>query len=330
MKVGMIVARGKDIKQENRVKVRKCFYDGDILTKNMIIGETGFSNGAVTNILKEFIDEGEILLLGEAESTGGRKSKQYNLNRDHIHLLNVIIKRATTTNEIALTIVDLKGKPIESRTYYAPVSLREKIMESIGEVVKQDPLIKIVSISIPGVAHRGVITICDCEALIHWPIEEAIRRSLHLEVRVENDVNAACIGFYQGHQDSLAVAFLYQPMVKYVGCGMVLNHRLFKGANSFAGELSYLPFVDPSSQDKLLEADPQGLLKTQLVSLCCVVNPDVVGVCSDNFEGLPDWDLQECLPKTHVPKLVWVGDFYGLVSRGLYATARDYLVYNEN
>lgn len=322
------MAKGKDLKQENRVKVRKCFYCGDILTKNMIIGKTGLSNGAITNILREFIDEGEISLLGEAESTGGRKSKQYNLNRDHIHVLNVIIKRATATNEIALATIDLKGKPIESRTYFASESLREKIIGAIGEAVEHDPLIKVVSISIPGVAHDGVITICDCEQLVQWAIEEDVQSSFHLAVMVENDVNAACLGFYQDHQDSLAVAFLYQPKVKYVGCGMVLNHELFKGANSFAGELSYLPFVDFSNQEKLLETDPRGLLKTQLLSLCSVVNPDVVGICSENFEGLPDWDLPGCLPKTHVPELVRVNDLYSLVTKGLFAAARDYLVSN--
>ncbi len=323
------MAKGADLKNENRIKVKKCFYDGEILNKYMIIKMTGLSNGAVTNILAKMLESGEIMALGDAESTGGRKKKQYALNRDHVHVLNVIVKKKATTNEIAASFIDPKGHAVSSSTCFEADCLRERIMAIIGGAIIADPLIKVIAISIPGVVHDGLITICDCEQLVGWPIVADIFDRFGLEATIENDVNAACLGFYQLHQDSSAVAFLYQPRVKYVGCGMVLNHQLFKGANSFAGELSYLPFADFSKQEILLKTDPQGLLKTQLISLCCVVNPDVIGICSDNFAGLPDWDFSRDLPDTHVPRLEAVDDFYDLVKLGLFASARDYLISNE-
>ena len=323
------MAKGADLKYENRKKVKACFYQGDVLTKNKIIKATDLSNGATTNILQDMLAHQEILLTGEADSTGGRKSKQYILNQDQVHVAAIIIRKHQDTNEIDVAITRIKGEVIKRDTYFENERLPEKILEIIVKLRQIDPLVKVVAISIPGVVLDGKIGICDCEQLVGWDIKEAIADRSGLITIVENDVNLAAVGFYQDHCDSLAVAMLYQPREKYVGCGMVLNHQLFKGANSFAGELAYLPFLDFATQERLLKGNPQELLKTQLVSLCAVVNPEVVGICSDNFKDTPQWDLSDLLPKTHWPKVVWAQDFYELVQRGLSAAACDYLISND-
>ena len=66
-----------DLKEDNIHQIRQCFYDGEIWTKNKLAQKTGLSLAATTNILQYLLQNNEILLDGKAQSTGGRKSKQY-------------------------------------------------------------------------------------------------------------------------------------------------------------------------------------------------------------------------------------------------------------
>ena len=38
-------------------------------------------------------------------------------------------------------------------------------------------------------------------------------------------------------------AFIYQPAIDYVGCGMIIQGKLYNGFSHFAGELRCLPFL---------------------------------------------------------------------------------------
>ena len=82
-----------DLKEDNIHQIRQCFYDGEIWTKNKLAQKTGLSLAATTNILQYLLQNNEILLDGKAQSTGGRKSKQYVLNADY-QSLGVKIGRA--------------------------------------------------------------------------------------------------------------------------------------------------------------------------------------------------------------------------------------------
>lgn len=323
------MAKGADLRHENLIKVKSCFFQKTILTKGKIGEMVGLSHGAVTNIVQKLLGVNFILPVANAPSTGGRQSKQYVLNPDYAHILMITIKKEPEQTRILARNTQTTGGLIATWNYGTSTKTREVIMASIGEMIRNDFQIKVVAISIPGVTFQGKVTICDCEELLDWPLVETIERRFRVKVIVTNDVNGACLGFYQNYASSPAVALLYQPKVKYVGCGMVLNHQLYQGATSFAGELSYLPFVDFASQEKMLRTNPKELLKIQLISLCSVINPEIVGICSDNFTGIPKWDLAGHLPVDHLPKLVEAGDFYELVFKGLLSLACDYFRLNE-
>lgn len=89
---GMCLTKITELKSDNIHSVRICFYNGEIWTKNDLAKHTGLSLAATTNILQLLLKDDEIKLIGEAQSTGGRKSKQYILNKDYYHLGNVSLK----------------------------------------------------------------------------------------------------------------------------------------------------------------------------------------------------------------------------------------------
>ena len=84
------MTRINELKTENIRDIRSCFYRGGIWTKNELSDETGLSLAGTTNVLKFLQERREILLVGKADSTVGRKSKQYTLNKDYAHIGTLI------------------------------------------------------------------------------------------------------------------------------------------------------------------------------------------------------------------------------------------------
>ena len=59
-KLGDRVAKVNDLKQENKIKIRECLYDGQIWTKNDLAYKTNLSLATTTNILQEMLKSHEI------------------------------------------------------------------------------------------------------------------------------------------------------------------------------------------------------------------------------------------------------------------------------
>ena len=80
------------------------------------------------------------------------------------------------------------------------------------------------------------------------------KKEIKQKIIIENDVNCASIGFYHQYPHYQNSALIYQPAIDYVGCGMIVQGKLYNGFSHFAGELRCLPFYDhlPNVAVKLL------------------------------------------------------------------------------
>lgn len=311
-----------ELKLDNTQLIRDCLYDQEIWTKNALIQATGLSNGSATNILKELTATHEVNYIGDGPSTGGRKSKCYQLNRDYQHIGYLICIQNDSHASLIYGICDLFAQVIYQQQRDFTVLFEEHLLEAAKKLIKEDPLISVICVSIPGVSIQGEVIICDCEALIHHPIGKHLEDHTNRPCIIENDVNVACIGFASEHPEVAHLCFLYQPRVAYVGCGMMINHQLYNGATHFAGELRYLPVYSHQKQDVLLKEDPVKLLKMQLESLNAVINPTLIGVCSDQIEHLSADTLTKDILIDHKPQVIIVTHFQDLILKGLYSIGR--------
>lgn len=306
-----------DLKTNNIHQVRACFYDGRIWIKNELANNTGLSLAATTNILQQLLKNGEIKLVGEAKSTGGRKSKQYIINKDFYHLLILTLKRDELNHYFIVKQADLLGGILAQETVISKTGTVEDLVNVISTVLAQNNKISVITLSVPGICKEGFIDICDFDNFSKLNLGCLLMEKFKLDVVIENDVNAASIGFGQQHSEALNLALMYQPRIKYVGCGLMINQQLCTGFSNFAGELSYLPFITHHQQEQLLKIDPNRLLLEQLVTVCCVVNPQVVAICSDVLEKFDDFMLTKYLPAKHCPEIVIINDLDKLIFAGL-------------
>lgn len=308
------MAKIADLKKKNSSKIRNCFYNGEIWTKNEIALETGISKAAITNILKELLEEKYIIYLGEAGSTGGRKSKQYQINKDYFHIGKIMLIRRKDHYQIISISCDLLNQTLyEGKVISHQGSLAE-LQTVVKKMCEKDPLLTILCLSIPGICDEGYISVCDFKELEGVQLKTQLLVNEKLNVIIENDVNVASIALSHAlHYRNLA--FLYQPAAEYVGCGIIIDGQLYNGFSHFAGELRYLPFYDHAFQDQMLKKDPIELLRLQTETVCCVMNPEMVCLCSD-VTALDTLKLH--LPAAHQPQLFIVDEMYPYLCDGLY------------
>lgn len=312
------MVRINELKKSNIQKIRECFYNCEIWTKNELSKKTGLSLAGTTNVLMELLANNEIEFIGEANSTGGRKSKQYILNKDYYHIGIIILRRENKNYRIIIKSLDLLSNIVYEKELISSRGTIQELDLTIKQLLENDNNVSILSISIPGVCQDGHVDICDYEEFEDFALGKYIYSKFHLEVIIENDVNVACIGFSDSYPEVSHLSFIYQPAVKYVGIGMMIDRKLYNGFSHFAGELRYLPFYTHQQQDEMLKYSPKELLLKQIVTLICVMNPEVIGYHSDVFDTemtLEDYSIF----KKHYPVLVRVPDFNNVILKGLYS-----------
>lgn len=310
----------EDLKMKNTNKIKRCFFNGKIWTKNELSDQTYISKAGVTNILKQLLDSQEIHFIGEANSTGGRKSKQYQINKDYFHIGKIVLLRKKGEFHFISQSVDLFNQLIYEQCFQFLQGTIDELVQVIKELLKNDTKITTLCLSVPGICKDGYLSVCDFYDLQGIDLKECLKLKEDIDIVIENDVNVAAIGLsHILHYDNLA--FLYQPEVEYVGCGMIIHGKLYNGFSHFAGELRYLPFYDHQMQDHLLKENPKELLRLQMETICCVINPEMICLCSDVVDGdyleTFDWTL----PKQHLPEIHVIEKMNDYLYDGLYDIA---------
>lgn len=304
----------EDVKKDNINKVKECFYNGEVWTKNKIAQCTGISKAGTTNILKILCDDNFIIYCGDALSTGGRKSKQYQINQDYFHIGEVILLCKLDGYHFIARTVDLLNHCIDENDYYSSKGNVEELINVVDTLLIKDKRINVLCLSVPGICEDGFLSVCDFKGLEGTDLKKELSFERTVKLVIENDVNIASIGLSHFYQQP-HLAFLYQPAVEYVGCGLVIQGKLYNGFSHFAGELRYLPFYDHDIQKQMLKTDPMELLRLQIETVCCVVNPSFVCLCSDVGDVRK---IKLTLPPRHCPQIVAVDDMNRYIYDGLY------------
>lgn len=157
------MSKVNDLKQENEIKIRECLYDGQIWTKNDLAYKTSLSLATTTNILQEMLKNHEIEYVSDSKSTGGRKSKEYQLYKDYKHLLKIVLKKNKKSYEFIFEIIDLYDQIVYQKNYSSLKGTVEEFLKMLKEVLKKDQEIVVICLSLPGVCDQGMIDLCDFE-----------------------------------------------------------------------------------------------------------------------------------------------------------------------
>ena len=70
------------------------------------------------------------------------------------------------------------------------------------------------------------------------------------------------------------------------------------------------------------------ILEKQIATLCCVLNPEAIGICSDVLKEIKIH--LSTIPLSHQPKLINITDLYEMIEEGLFQIGKKKIGENEN
>lgn len=264
-------------------------------------------------------------------SNGGRPAKQYRYRADHTHGLALYLE----LDAIGFRIFDAIGtglssgtEPVEKNQPHVPALIR-----LITRLLQDNPQITFLSVGVAASVEGGQVFFApDYPSLQQVNLKQTLESEFRLPVVVENDMNAAVIGFHEAHQRSQqSLIYLYLGK-NGPGSGILINGQLVRGSSHFAGEISVVPQYDKKTFGQAI-AKRQTALDTQTIdavsrlttTFAATLNPHLLIF---NGEELTEDDLEqiriktaEYIPETHIPLLIrsnWETDYLnGLTRLGL-------------
>ena len=223
------------------------------LSKAEIARTTGLSGQAATVIVNSLLDEG---LLVKREKVRGRVGKPFTpiaLNPEGAFSMGVKIGRRS----LEVLLVDFSGSAVASRTTPYPAPLPAETMAlatgtamELIDSLKRGLRTRIVGLGVamPWVLHEWSDVLgLEREAIAAWreiDVAAELEAATGLSVSLYNDATAACAAEMIAGDRIHRRSALYIYLGTFVGGGVVIDGRLYRGEQVNAGALGPMPMVE--------------------------------------------------------------------------------------
>lgn len=271
----------------NKKKILSELYFSGKLSYADLSFRTDKSIPLVTKLLSELVDEGYVTEIGYAQSSGGRKPLMFSLKKDIMYVISVAMDQFVTR----MVLIDMENNFVSSEAKFelnlyenkTSLSVLTEQVESFLQTITVSKE-KIVGI---GIAMPGFVDVKKGVNYSLLPsgnqsIPEHIGKMLGLSVFIDNDSSLIALaelkfGSIGGKKDALVVNVGWG-----IGLGMIINGKMFRGHNGFAGEFSHIPVF---SNDKLCSCGKKGCLETE-TSLLVIIEKAKKGLAEGRVSML--------------------------------------------
>jgi len=228
--------------------LRKC---GPI-SRPGISKEMGVNVVTISNYIDEFIKRNLVYEKELDVSEGGRRPVLLDLNPQAGFVIGVGLN---LMNMVGL-LVDLKGNIVTKTQIARPRPSVKEIAECLLEIVREilrrskeyTADIKGIGIGIAGLINKENGSIHWPQKMDHYytyasvdlPLKALIEKEFNLPALIENDATSACFGeHWLGLGEGLKnVIYMFSG----VGCGIMINGEVYRGAEGYAGEVAVYNF----------------------------------------------------------------------------------------
>lgn len=272
------------------------------------------STPKIISLLNELKAEGLIEELGQGNSSGGRRPNLYGNKEDAFFIVGISINIYKTS----VSIFNAKNQRITDDhilplTISHGTSIIDPIVDFTESIIaeKQIPRDKIlgVGIEMPGMVDSST-GINKTYMVSETPVAEVFSKKFGLEVLIENDAKTRAFaelrfGAAHGQRNVLAIHLDWG-----IGLGIIVNGKMYRGRDGFAGEFGHLPMVENGI---LCKCGKQGCLET-IASGTAIARMAVEGLKAgrSSFLGQLINDDQEKVEIRKVVQAALMGDQYSI------------------
>lgn len=221
-----------------------------------LASKVGITAASISVITRALLDEGMIIEVGFSAPTGGKPRTLLALNPRSRCALGVSLGR----HLIAIVLSDLGGHPIGSVDLPGandrhPAEVLRLVWDAIRALIERSgvEIAAVVGIGIagPGPLDTQTGTIRGSRPSSLWtgfPVEKHLESLSGLPVILDNDATCAALGEYWTDRTGAARAVSATVfMSDGIGCGILVDGRVFHGMTSNAGELGHIS-LDPDGR----------------------------------------------------------------------------------
>ena len=235
------------LKQINYVRILGLLRRHVGLSRADIARQTGLTRSTVTVITAELIAD-ELIREGAAMASqpgGGRPGVELELNPEGAFFIGAEIEvdhlKVVELN-LAANVTHILCQPL---TETNPNIVIHQLVQLIEQLRQANPLshqrLRGIGLTIPGTLNRDGVLIR--VPGLNWHgvnLRQYLEACIDLPLFIDNDANAAALAEVYLGSAIQRNSLLFLLLNEGVGCGIVMNHRIMRGANGTAGEICEL------------------------------------------------------------------------------------------
>jgi len=235
-----------DVKTKNRSLVLRLVKKRGFLSRIELARITGLTQPTITNIVNDLIRAGLLIEVGTSDTRAGRKPILLAFNDQAFYVVAISFKKKGFT--VALT--DLGPNILYRRdsnysllenTEMALVELQKEFIHVLEYATQSLSLILGIGVSVPGPVDPESFTILAHPVfLAHRNLDlRPVLREYDLPIFMMNNAYAACLHETWGGKAKEAKNLIYFMVGETVGAGIMVDGKLYQGADQKAGEIGH-------------------------------------------------------------------------------------------
>lgn len=200
----------------------------------------GLTKATISSQVQSLIDHGLAEEIGSSKTCKGRRPILLQFNSSHAHIASFDI----TPTGIHLLTADLLGRDCilhqiswDKKRESLPALLISSIQKLLTHPERPNQNLAGICLGIHGVVHQNQILFTPYYDLALLPLKELLEDAFSLPVLLENEANLSALGeaAFSFGADNLVGISIHTG----IGLGIILDGRLYAGADGFAGEFGH-------------------------------------------------------------------------------------------
>lgn len=235
-------------KERRNVDILEILRKRGPISRPEISKEMGVNVVTISNYIDEFVKRSLVYEKELDVSGGGRRPVLLDLNPQAGFVIGVGLN---LMNMVGL-LVDLKGNIVTKTQIARPKASVKEISECLLEIVREilrrskehASRIRGIGVGIAGLINKETGSIHWPQKMDHYytyasvdiPLKNLMEKEFNLPTLIENDATSACFGEHWLDLEQGFKNVIY--MFSGVGCGIMINGEVYRGAQGYAGEVS--------------------------------------------------------------------------------------------
>ena len=268
--------------------------------------------------------------MGEKKRSGevGRASVAYMLNRDYESFLCIGFELIQGRRSIFWRVLTATGEILDQGRDYLEKITCQNVEDKIRELKEKFPNMRGAAMGTPVWQTKAGSATVIFRSLIMCRWWRSWRKNFIFPVHLENDMHYKVYGYYLrecSREDTVTI--LNYPSHVLPGMGTVVEGKVIKGWNQFAGMVGFLPYgVSRKEQiDCLVPGSYLPFLSKGAASVIPLLNPRILVFTGDLVEEEHIGKIREycsrTVPEAYLPEFVRVPDITEYYFAGMFERA---------